>query len=269
MRHVLVIVLSLTLTACATCNEYMLSKPFLKERAAAVGPYGSPRTIVGAKATWLYAQLASNAYDDPSESFQLPPEMRKVKSVNGRYGFEATVYERATSDGSVAEVIIAIRGTERKFSDWFHGNLLGYQYPESRRVVKEIRSNPRYTTAQISATGHSLGGGISMYLSTCEEGVAAYAFNPSYRVFSCGDEIRNHRVAVMEEGDILEVFRPFQRPPPNVTTYDGFYCSYVNNHAMYRLARCLTHVATMASPDAEQSLKVNLVPRCVSGRDHG
>lgn len=251
----------LALSGCMICNPYMSSQPFLKARYEAGDRYGTKRTMDAAVQLYIYAQMAANAYSDTSESFLLPANYRVATSFDKGHGLQGVIYERIGSTNNVEEVVIAYRGTEGlSLSDWFYGNLLGTQYGLSDTVVAEARA--KYEGVRLVAVGHSLGGGLALHASVCHSGIDAYAFNPSYQIFRCGTEHRNKRVIVAEKNEILSVMRLPWKDPTDIENYEDFYCSILSKHSMFRLARCITHVAAATSTEAAGSLTGNLVAAC-------
>jgi hypothetical protein len=254
-------------TGCATCNPYMGTEPFLKIRYEKKDWYGLPSTYDAAKKHYLYAQMAANSYNDPEESFVLPAHISEISELSpfdAGYGLQGKVFAIKGSDGTATEVVVAFRGTEglgpAGLKDWAFGNILGVQYSRAGEFILKVRSqNPN---ARLIAVGHSLGGGLALHASICFDGVSAITFNPSFRVFGCSEEKSNDRVVFAETDDVLAIQRGLWRDPKGIESYDGFYCSLLNNHGMFRLARCLTHVAAAVEPSAEKSISSNPVAAC-------
>jgi hypothetical protein len=212
----------------------------------------------------LYAQLAANSYNDPEESFVLPSSVCELRPFNEGYGLQGKIFAIKRSNGTIKEIVVAFRGTEgfglAGLRDWAFGNILGVQYSRVNEFIQKVRS--QYPNAKLTAVGHSLGGGLALHASVCFDRVSAITFNPSFRIFRCGEEKSNNRVVIAETEDVLEMQRLLWRDPKVIERYDGFYCTLLNNHSMFRLARCLTHVAAAVSVEAEQSIRSNRVAAC-------
>ena len=219
-----------------------------------------------AGATWLYAQMAANAYAGPPP-FDLGPGIREVeRQDNDDIGFAYAIFEQTPAAGGPSSWTIAFRGTEnheKPLVDWFHGNLLGRQNPRGLAVYDALRA--RVGDEPIAVTGHSLGGAIASYVSTCREGADTYVFNSSPRFRRCGGEwISNRRWSVVERGEALKAARVFL--PEATQTYTSLNCTRtggpISQHGMALLASCLTRLAAWAGPDtaARASLTRNAIP---------
>ena len=216
--------------------------------------------------TWLFAQMAANAYDPPVP-FDLGPGIEEFeRRDNDDLGFAYVIYERKARGGGPSSWVIAFRGTENHENplvDWWYGNLLGRQNARGLAVYRALRS--RVGDDAISVTGHSLGGGIASHVSLCEAGVDTYVFNSSPRFRRCdGQWIPNRRWSVVEKGEVLKAGRVFL--PEATQTYTSINCTRTGNpiyqHGMPLLASCLTSLAAWAEPDgaARASLTRNAIP---------
>jgi len=237
------------------CEDVLSSKPYLRDKPDAYDE--NHREI--AEESYLYAQMASNAYSDKPQ-FVFPEKLisRQTPFCKG-FGLEGIIFEVCKND-TLSEVVIAYRGTEgADLSDWVFGNIFDKQYNLADELYNNVRQ--QYPTTKIVATGHSLGGGLALHTSATVNGVNAYAFNPSYRIHRQGKEKKNRRIIATESGDILELHRLLWRNP-EYTKYARFNCTERNNHSMYILARCLTHVAAIRNDDAVTSLALNRYRGC-------
>lgn len=216
--------------------------------------------------TWLFAQMAANAYDPPAP-FDLGPDIHEFeRRDNDDIGFAYAIFERRAPSGGPSAWVIAYRGTENHENplvDWWHGNLLGRQNARGLAVYDSLRA--RVGDAPIAVTGHSLGGGIASHVSTCRAGVDTYVFNSSPRFRRCrGDWIENDRWSVVEKGEALKAGRVFL--PEATQKYTSINCTRtggpVYQHGMPLLASCLTGLAAWADPDgaARASLTRNAIP---------
>lgn len=169
----------------------------------------------------VYAMMASNAYLDsdrtyfPIESLgwvrvdldgNPTPNNSYTPSLIGRL-FSNLQYDIWVKS-SENRAVIAFKGTDEKI-DWIDGNFplgISVPYKSAKKHVKRfVHDHPEW---QLTLTGHSLGGGMALSVSLWE-GVDAYVFNPSPRVF---DGLGDHsepatRKAVYQEGDILQKIR--------------------------------------------------------------
>jgi hypothetical protein len=215
-----------------------------------------------AEQTYLYAQLADNAYPD-SLKWTLPDTIRLVRSAEHEpTGFAARVYEFG-KPGALSKVMIAYRGTEGPIlisRDWRKGNWTTQQHPYAEALYDSVRRDyPEYVSVQ--ATGHSLGGALALQVSITRDHASAFAFNTSYRVKRRPPEKTSLRISIQERGEILT---PVRWILPNMTLRHvrGFNCKRggpIDNHGMTALARCLTRAAAAREQGALESLQRNPV----------
>lgn len=253
-------------------------------------------TRSAAIASWQYAQLASNAYCDDSEVFDLPagftvvsrlPEqdvcdleraaakddaiakaklkpIHKAQAKRKTHGFNYTVYDKRSPAGTLERRVIAFRGTDTKqLSDWFYGNIGSTQRDQGRDLYKAEREKLDSQGAAgvpIAVTGHSLGGAIAIQISLENPGVDAYVFNTSPR-YTLLPPNANRRVAIAERGDILEVLR--SRSMPARQDLLVINCrpteGRIASHSVRKLAECITWIAAKADPAAKASVAANRV----------
>lgn len=216
--------------------------------------------------TWLFAQMAANAYRGPPP-FDLGPDIREdERRDNDGVGFAYAIYERRSAAGGPSSWVIAFRGTENDrdpLVDWVHGNLLGRQNARGLAVYDALRA--RVGSDAIAVTGHSLGGGIASHVSMCRAGVDTYVFNTSPRFRRCdGQWIANRRWSVVEKGEALKAGRVFL--PEATQKYTSINCTRtggpIRQHGIAPLAACLTGLAAWAEPPgaARASLTRNAIP---------
>ena len=157
-----------------------------------------------------YAIMCNNAYDR-KRFIPLPAgwtEVAKLRNTLPAVGLAYAVFEKR-EDGRLTEVAIAFRGTD-DLKDWIQ-NLIPFfriQLPPARRAFEQILSRYANQSVKISATGHSLGGGVAFHLSFVYPQVDAIAFNSS-PVTKAGMKIQkgNRRISAWESGEILQIVR--------------------------------------------------------------
>jgi hypothetical protein len=227
--------------------------------------------------TYTYAQMATNAYLTPQCVLGTAPNSceadykKKAKFYlgskivaleaqdNDDIGFAYAVFARREA-GRTREIIIAYRGTEN-FADWWHGNLLFTQNHRGLELYRKWKKKAEAMgdNVKVSVTGHSLGGAIATYVSLVEKGANCYVFNASPRFRREATPVPdNHRVSVVEYGEVNKALRVFGRSPTQ--TYLSIGCSRGNaikQHSMRALAECLTAAAAWEHPQARSSLVRN------------
>lgn len=208
-----------------------------------------------AKKSWPFALMSSNSYEGVPLFF-IEGWYLKDRYSSGK-GFSADIYERRDSNKNIIEIAAAFRGTNvLSPSDWVFGNFNIYwegQYAEARELIKKIRSKRQYKNLPIIATGHSLGGGLSLHVSLYFNNVDAYVFNTSPRVFAPSNSNiipNNNRYIIGEDGEILNSIiskYPAISRRHITDSLDGFDFLKDNlsvvEHGMYYLARGLLYTA--------------------------
>lgn len=243
---------------------------------------------------WPYAQLASNAYCDDSEPFDLPAGFAVVSRLPAQnvcdmeraaakgdetakaklkpihkaekklktHGFNYTVYDKRSAAGTLEQRVIAFRGTDTKqLADWFYGNIGTTQRDQGLALYKEERAKldaEGRTSVPIAVTGHSLGGAIAIQVSLENPGVDAYVFNTSPR-YTLVQPNANRRVAIAERGDILDVLRSRSMPVRQDLLVINCHPTEgrVASHSVRKLAECVTWIAGKADAGARASVAAN------------
>jgi len=164
------------------------------------------------KAGWVQVDINGNATADPT---------REYRSI----GLAYDIYEKQGTD----EVVFAIRGTD-SIKDHAFANFaipLSPQYHTLNEDFGEyITAHPR---KKVTATGHSLGGGLALSASV-HYGVVAITFDPSPRIFDgLGDKhMPAERIVIYEQGEPLQKARKHWRKLSEVVPKDKCYeCSVV------------------------------------------
>ena len=224
----------------------------------------SAETRAVAAETYSYALMANNAY--AAGHVDLGPDLHEIGGdPAGPCGFAYRTFERR-SGGRAVEVILAYRGTEfTDPGDWLCGNLLGTQNRSGLAAYDSWRDRtPRHIP--VNVTGHSLGGGIATFVSINRSRVNSYAFNSSPRFWRRGRQQENRRISVVENGEILNLARLFGREATQL--YVSLGCSRgnpVSQHAMLKLAGCLTEIAAIGCAEARSARDRNLSLRRPNG----
>ena len=126
--------------------------------------------------------LAGHTYNNGN--FRLPNNWQELTSFSANNGFQAIVYKNGNN------IAISYRGTDTPkdfiLSDIPMGTkiLLPVQYKNANEVYKQIKQ--MYPNANITLTGHSLGGSLAQLISA-ENNCPAVTFN----AYGTGD-ILNH-----------------------------------------------------------------------------
>lgn len=201
----------------------------------------------------LYAMFANNSYIETPRRphFELPRgwSLNKALSVDDKKsGLHYEVWEHRALRLIVDEVVVAFRGTE-DVRDWEHGNLGDAQYQLVNATFPCVLAN--YHLANVTAVGHSLGGGLALHCSLKWPGVSAFGFNPSTRVHQLHKMLGNPCEMVEEHGDPLGVQRKVWRCLPNLRRekYDFVHGA---DHFSYSLAAGLLSLG--ATADARLAL---------------
>ncbi len=249
------------LSACAT-DLTQARSPCVREPG---GWCGYTRDF--AVRSWEYAQLANNTYFDEDETFaRLPAGITLISKVgNDASGFAYAVYDRRAG-GKLVERIIAFRGTEFSFDDWFAGNIGSKQNRLGIEAYQQIRAEldaEGLADIPVRVAGHSLGGAIAAQISMMTDGVDSFAFNQSPKFDIPEIPARSERIAVTERGEGLGTVRDlFRNAPQDVLVVN---CrprgAPWSDHSVYRLAQCLTWIAAYDSEDAHQSVEANAIPK--------
>ena len=243
---------------------------------------------------WPYAQLASNAYCDDSEIFDLPAgytvirrlpaqdicdleraaakgdeaakaklkPIHKAEAKLKTHGFNYTVYDKRNAAGALERRIIAFRGTDTKqLTDWVYGNIGNTQRDQGLELYKQERAKLDAEGGKgvpISVTGHSLGGAIAIQVSLENPGVDAFVFNTSPR-YTLLPPNTNQRVAIAERGDILEVLRNRSMPVRQDMLIINCHPTEgrIRSHSVRKLAECVTWIAGKTNAAARASVAAN------------
>lgn len=226
-------------SACATTNT--------------VKPIGDSAESAAARFA-IYAIAANNAYKETSRPhLDLPSSWRLSKEVNDKEtGLQFDVYE-VSKDGHDKELVIAFRGTD---SEDDNPATSKKQYELIDKLIPDtIRSNPN---TKITAVGHSLGGGLALHTSLVFDGIDAYAFNPSPRIYRHGNNKPNSRYMVNEKGDPLNKARIVWKNVPGTNEWEFDFSDHgEKQHFSYPLALGLLLLGSTEDRDLQTLMHAN------------
>ena len=140
--------------------------------------------------------------------------------INKKSGFACDILEH--SDG--VRTVIAYRGTDEEL-DWVTANAALFksaQYKQAHEVYQAYHT--AHPNRVVTATGHSLGGGLALGVSV-REGVDAIVYDTSPRVFDGwgGHHEPARRVVVYEHKEILQEARANWKKIWDVVDVEDFY----------------------------------------------
>lgn len=198
-----------------------------------------------------YAIMSSNAYDHKLQ-VRVPGWNRTKRYEYKKHGFSADTY---ISDDTKS-VVIAFRGTDDK-NDWLKGNLTKAQYLDADNLFSMIvKDNPGI---KITTTGHSLGGGLAVHVSLANQGVNAFVFDASPRLFAHKNygKYNNRVVLAYDTGEILEplrkLFTTLKKTKVEEYKYNFLGGFGVGEHSIEAFSRCM-----YASINVQESMYSNI-----------
>lgn len=115
----------------------------------------------------------------------------KFERIPGPHGLSMDRYINNSAADNY-RVLVAIRGTERSWSDWWFGNLVWIsqffsgedQYTDARlafqKIWAEAQRDARGRPLYFYVTGHSLGGGLARHIASAYPCVTAIVFDTSF-----------------------------------------------------------------------------------------
>lgn len=225
-----------------------------------------------AQASYGYAMLSSNAYEDEDSFAALPLafEPRQAADNDGS-GLAYSVFDRfEVKDGKRGKLlarVIAFRGTEgASWNDLFSGTLGDRQRFGARAVYLAERAaldGAGMAGVAIEVTGHSLGGALATQISIEHPEVKAYLFNTS--PFFTGDPMLNdaNRLAISERGEFLRLLRRYKETAAAEQVVIN--CNPSSNagskHSIRKLAECLTWIAAYGDSEALTLVRRNIVKK--------
>ncbi len=158
-----------------------------------------------------YAIMCNNAYARGeyfiplSEGWKEIPELRKELP---NVGLALAVFEKYENT-KLTEVVVAFRGTDGMI-DWMQ-NFIPFRRIQVAPASEDFERILRLYENQgpkITATGHSLGGGLALHMSFKYPNIDAIVFNSS-PVTKAGLKVQegNNRTSVWESGEFLQIAR--------------------------------------------------------------
>lgn len=142
--------------------------------------------------------LSGHTYHN--RKFDLPNSWQELTSLNSGNGFQTTIYHKNN------EIVISYRGTDtaRDWNDDFQmwKNQIPDQLQQANGVYKEIKKI--FPNANITVTGHSLGGSLAQLVSA-ENGCQAVTFN----AYGTGDILNNEGYYNTKNLNIINYGNPY------------------------------------------------------------
>ncbi len=187
--------------ACAADMDLCKAAPNIENQK--LNAYPEKKMIISENV--LMAVLSAIAYHDEGLGpYKIPDGWARTHSVKHQSGLFAAVFENEIEK----HLVVAFRGTEAaSLRDWTH-NVLPFVKAQSNPATKGIQQEMlRRPDWRISATGHSLGGGLALEVSHRIKNISAVAFNPSPRIGTKRNGYGNSRVVFREKHEPLAVFR--------------------------------------------------------------
>ncbi|MCL7423230.1 MAG: alpha/beta hydrolase [Methylobacter sp.] len=223
---------------------------------------------------FVYALMSNNVYRDNEgkPNFILPNWAGVLRKVSDS-GLAFEEYHKKNENGELIEIAIAFKGTDfGELNDWRtnFSFVEPQQYRQARDFVEEVLARDYVNeSVKITATGHSLGGGIALNMSLLYPGVDAVTFNQSPRAFyDVSSPPRNHRELIYEAGEILAFVRipwhfklnDFNRTYFNYLDFKSWANPLINEHSMYLFSRGLLLAAIKeGNPEADVVFMANFI----------
>lgn len=267
----------------ATPNEVDIYYAFREDGKTKKDPEGSHTRIALSKKYFDMALMSNNVYEDPNHIYVLP-DRNLLLGIRSDSGLDMHVYGDKDSIRDSSIIVFAFGGTDQLI-DW-KANLpipgyLPLQYKQAiEQVDKILAENP---TAQVFATGHSLGGGIAINLAYQNQRVQSVAFNPSPKAFVKRKykkiEENKQPVVFLEKGEILTMLTFYIYTKPrlrnawianfNALDYVGV-TQNAEEHNMYDLSRAVMHAAlTNGDQRAKEYFTANISKESAASNGEG
>ncbi len=142
--------------------------------------------------------LSGHTYHN--RKFDLPNGWKELTSLNSGNGFQTTIYQKEN------EIVISYRGTDTP-RDWnddiqMWKTQIPDQYQQANGVYKEIKKI--FPNANITVTGHSLGGSLAQLVSA-KNGCRAVTFN----AYGTGEILNNNDYYNVKNLNIINYGNPY------------------------------------------------------------
>jgi RHS repeat-associated protein len=185
-----------------------------------------------------FAKLSKHVYGEGGDI----GHYKQIEKYEYDSGFKAALYK----NGSM--YVLAIAGTEKSFKDGKEDvtQLVGIaeQYEQGLKLAVKLLENP-IMSGNLTVTGHSLGGGISEYISM-NTGIHAVTFNAAgVSIFTSGIKRVSNTDAFILMTDPLNTFQsnsifPSAGGRKHYLVPDNNLGSYINGHSIDHIIEALT-----------------------------
>ncbi|WLH34308.1 DUF2974 domain-containing protein [Pseudomonas sp. FP2196] len=219
-----------------------------------------------AKDGYVYALAATLTlqHDDAKNpyNFGTPAYLKSIPELTEHQwnGFQAETFSYRNQTTGQNELIIAFRGSDQLFIDYFFQNFAVWQLQNkpAREYVKkavEYRNSHRELFGdKVVVTGNSLGGGLAAHVTNHQETggmiTEAWAFNPSPRPGVSAPDGGNPKIRLLStSSEVLNISNRRQigaQPQNRYTGFNLIESSSIYNHYRWVLAREILWYADLA-----------------------
>jgi hypothetical protein len=256
---------------------------------------GRKRARRFSEAVSIYSIAAYKVYEDnidevediPFPSFEKWTEQEAGNRIEEGIGFAANSWTRKKADEKI-ELVIAYRGTDSFWKDFFKANLVfakgifgRTQFDVALEYALDVTQNvsSSQNIDRVVLTGHSLGGGLAEYVQRILPNSIAISFDASpnqgrlYSLFS--KEFEADSIRVYEKGEVLSYFRYALSPDLTLNEfpteggvkaiwYDFYDSNPISAHSMHDLSMSLIKVSAsvgdLESLDVIKQLEIERDP---------
>lgn len=238
--------------------------------------------IYSIAANQVYGKDPSLIEDIPFPNNEVWVEIKSDNAIDDDIGFAAKAWRRITISGE-NELVIAYRGTDDFWKDFFKGNLVFAKYIFGRTqfdaaldFASEVIGREENTPTKIVFVGHSLGGGLAEYVQRLIPSSKAISFDTSpnqgrlYSLFS--EKYPQDSIRMYEKGEILSYLRYVMSPDLSFDELpDGlgvkaiwvdFYSDgFIDGHSMRDLSASLIKLAAYTGNQSAKNVLSQLEDR--------